>query len=68
MNSGYLIISLKKSSREKFEKIFSNLSQSFQIIQELNIESYFRNKSLFLFKNRNVKLAFINLWSTYEIK
>ena len=54
-NSGYLIISLKKSSREKFEKIFSNLSQSFQIIQELNIESYFRNKSLFLFKNRNVK-------------
>ncbi len=48
-NDGYLFISLLKSSKN-FDNIFKKLTHDFQIIQELNIESYFRNTSLLLCK------------------
>lgn len=48
-NNGYLLITLSKSSIN-FDDIFKKLTHDFQIIQELNIESYFRNKSLLVCK------------------
>ena len=48
-SGGYLLIPLLKSSIN-FDDIFKKLTHDFQIIQELNIESYFRNTSLFVCK------------------
>ena len=48
-NDGYLFISLLKSSKN-FDNIFKKLTHDFQIIQELNIELYFKNTSLLLCK------------------
>ena len=49
-SDGYLLIPLSKSSIN-FDDIFKKLSHDFQIIQELNIESYFRNTSLLVCKS-----------------
>ena len=51
-SDGYLIITLLKSSIN-FDENFKNLAHDFQIIQELNIESYFRNTSLLVCKYIN---------------
>jgi len=48
-SNGYLLITLSKSSIN-FDDIFKKLTYDFQIIQELNIESYFRNTSLLVCK------------------
>jgi len=48
-SNGYLLISLLKSSIN-FDDIFKKLTHDFQIIQEVNIESYFRNTSLLVCK------------------
>jgi fibrillarin-like rRNA methylase len=49
-SDGYLLIPLSKSSIN-FDDIFKKLSHDFQIIQEVNIESYFRNTSLLVCKS-----------------
>jgi hypothetical protein len=46
---GYLLIPILKSSKN-FDDIFKKLTHDFQIIQELNIEAYFRNTSLLIYK------------------
>ena len=46
---GYLLIPILKSSKN-FDDIFKKLTHDFQIIQELNIEAYFRNTSLLVCK------------------
>ena len=51
-NTGYLIIQYIKSTKNS-ENLFKNLSKKFQIIQETNIESFFKNKSLVLLKTRD---------------
>ena len=51
-NTGYLIIQYIKSTKNS-ENLFKNLSKKFQIIQEANIESFFKNKSLVLLKTRD---------------
>ena len=48
-SNGYLLIPLLRSSIN-FNDIFKKLSHDFQIIQELNIELYFRNTSLLVCK------------------
>jgi fibrillarin-like rRNA methylase len=49
-SGGYLLIPLLKSSKN-FDDIFKKLTHDFQIIQEVNIETYFRNTSLLVFKS-----------------
>ena len=49
-SGGYLLIPLLKSSIN-FDDIFKKLSHDFQIIQEANIELYFRNTSLLVCKS-----------------
>ena len=49
-SGGYLLITLLKSSIN-FDSIFKKLTHDFQIIQEVNIESYFRNTSLLVCKS-----------------
>ena len=49
-SGGYLLITLLKSSIN-FDDIFKKLTHDFQIIQEVNIESYFRNTSLLVCKS-----------------
>ena len=53
--SGYLLITLLKSSIN-FEDIFKKLTHDFKIIQEVNIESYFRSTSLLVCKSRNIHI------------
>jgi len=48
-SGGYLFIPLLKSSIN-FDDMFEKLSHDFQIIQELNIELYFKNTSLLVCK------------------
>jgi hypothetical protein len=52
-SGGYLLITLLKSSIN-FDDIFKKLTHDFQIIQEVNIESYFRNTSLLLCKFKKI--------------
>ena len=49
-SGGYLLITLLKSSIN-FNDIFKKLTHDFRIIQEVNIESYFRNTSLLVCKS-----------------
>ena len=49
-SDGYLLIPLLKSSIN-FDDIFKKLTYDFKIIQEVNIESYFRNTSLLVCKS-----------------
>lgn len=49
---GYLIIQFSKSSQNS-NQLFDNFSKNFEILQEVNIESFFRNKSLLLLKALN---------------
>ena len=49
-SGGYLLITLLKSSIN-FNGIFKKLTHDFRIIQEVNIESYFRNTSLLVCKS-----------------
>ena len=51
-NYGYLIIQFSKSSPNS-NQLFKNLSEKFEIFQEVNIESFFRNKSLLILKSKN---------------
>ena len=51
-NTGYLIIQYTKLTKNS-DNLFKNLSKKFQIIQEANIESFFKNKSLVLLKTRD---------------
>ena len=52
-SDGYLLIPLLKSSIN-FDDIFKKLTHDFQIIQELNIEAYFRNMSLLVCKYKKI--------------
>lgn len=49
---GYLIIQFLKSSQTS-NHLFNNFSKNFEILQEVNIESFFRNKSLLVLKALN---------------
>tara|TARA_B100001540_G_scaffold317546_1_gene351187 strand:- start:3151 stop:3735 length:585 start_codon:yes stop_codon:yes gene_type:complete len=51
-NSGYLLIQYLKLTKNS-DNLFKNISKKFQVIQEVNIESFFKNKSLMLLKTRN---------------
>ena len=51
---GYLIIVLSRSSEKEFNDSFKKLSESLHVIQEINIENYFRNKSLIIFSNKKI--------------
>ena len=50
--SSYLIILLSKSSLEKFNQIFMKLLENFELLQELNIEFYFKEKSLLILRRK----------------
>jgi len=49
---GYLIIQFSKLSPNSIE-LFNALTKKFEVIQEVNIESFFRNKSLLILRSRN---------------
>ena len=51
-NSGYLIIRFLKSSQNS-KTFFDNISKKFEVLQEVNIESFFKNNSLLILKLRN---------------
>jgi fibrillarin-like rRNA methylase len=51
---GYLIIVLSRSSEKEFNDSFKKLSESLHVIQEINIENYFSNKSLIIFSNKKI--------------
>tara|TARA_A100001037_G_C14948835_1_gene544043 strand:+ start:172 stop:756 length:585 start_codon:yes stop_codon:yes gene_type:complete len=51
-NTGYLIIQYLKLTKNS-DNFFKNISKKFQVIQEVNIESFFKNKSLMLLKTRD---------------
>jgi len=51
---GYLIIVLSRSTEKEFNDSFKKLSESLHVIQEINIENYFRNKSLIIFSNKKI--------------
>ena len=51
---GYLIIVLSRSLEKEFRNSFKELSKSLHVIQEINIENYFRDKSLIIFSNKKI--------------
>ena len=43
---------MSKSSLEKFNQIFTKLLENFELLQELNIEFYFKEKSLLILRRK----------------
>ena len=52
LDSGYLIIHFLKSSKNS-KSFFDDISKIFEVIQEVNIESFFKNNSLLILKLKN---------------
>lgn len=51
---GYLMVISSRSSKKKFNDSFTKLSENFQIVQEVNIENYFRDTSVLIFSNKKI--------------
>ena len=51
---GYLMVISSRSSKKKFNDSFTKLSENFQIVQEVNIENYFRETSVLIFSNKKI--------------
>jgi len=49
---GYIVIVLSRSIKSKFTDLFKKLSQQYHILQEVNIENYFPEKSLIIFSTK----------------
>ena len=50
---GYIVIVLSRSIKSKFTDLFKKLSQQYHILQEVNIENYFPEKSLIIFSTKD---------------
>ena len=48
--NGYLIIRRSKENKENINKFFKNLRSSIEILQEVNIENFFKNEIMIISK------------------